>query len=377
MSTDLSSGSADESVGKKRARPPQKGATARGAEARSTKRPRTVGVEASSSQSVAAPSLQLQVVPEDRLLKQLNSRVYGIPKHNTADFTVKAVVVHRPSDFEWSQLSWSLNGAAVESGETLSVSRSACQRNRIVATYGTQTAALEIWVFWATVEIKVSDGIPASCHKNFKDIEHAINSNPRTLGVTEGEVDGLLQKCGRICATATFEPAGLNAVLTSGLRFRRKIADGCEVVDGTLSVKTGDDTSDFPLMKQWTLNTENKIFDLDAPNIAGFSGVSYTAETYLNFQQWVEFHKTKCSDDAPWYFVGEFLNFQWDDLNIVGSQSKESVSTKGGGSNPKLNNVHVGNGRVTIPTSARYQVVRGRGRSAGAKITNTGKKSPL
>lgn len=245
-----------------------------------------------------------------RRLPAAPGKQFAIPQdaNGTALFEVDTGPLNNAA--EWANVGWTVNGAGavpIQQGKQLSIPINNTGPFAVTATYQGLQETITLWVIWANLQIHDNGNLPAGCQIDFST--SPINTNPTRLGVEHGVVQGNPEAVGRICAQATMAPAGINQFLTTNLRIRRQIVIEKTWQDANLrTVQNTPDNTNNPNFKQWVLDNADRIFDLDAPNIAWFGAQTIASvETYIHFQQWVEFAGVACSNVADWHFIGEFL----------------------------------------------------------------------
>ncbi|HEX8242708.1 MAG TPA: hypothetical protein VF541_04420 [Longimicrobium sp.] len=213
---------------------------------------------------------------------------------------------------------WTVNGAgaaaAVGDADLLEVNGTVAARLVVRATLGDQHDELTLWVFRVTVDVLVAGNLPgaADCAIDFGLVtpDH-IHTTPRALGRVDGnDSNGRPMAQGRICVRGTLTPAGAHVALRTSFRVVRTITREKTWADGALVTNrtNAGDTNARPDQKQWRVNDNDRIYDLDAPSIACWYPGAAAIETYMSFSQHVTWQGTRCSDDVAWHFIGEYLN---------------------------------------------------------------------
>jgi hypothetical protein len=261
-------------------------------------------------------------------------------KSSSNDVIVEATTSPNNSADEWSQINWSGDSGSAVSGKAnqRKISRSDSKQLHVEAELGGVKDHVDIWVLWATVTNKTSGTTPPNAVQN-----GALLDGTENLGAVS--FDGGKQAAGKVIPIGEITPAGVHAVVKSGWEFKRERMSH-DWDDGVKS-SPGNGTSDYwntawvddtspSSWKKLTPDADDKIYDNDAPNIAGFG--TNDSETYNNFRQWVEWNAAdadtggKCSDKAEWYWQG-----RW----------KKSAS-------PQVELKDVGTGNITLPTDSHY-----------------------
>lgn len=110
---------------------------------------------------------------------------------------------------------------------------------------------------------------------------------------------------GNMYGTVTLTPAGVGDVIKTGwdikrLRMCRDKDDGKKSTQYWDNNWVNDDSHDSDeLLKP----VNNQIYVIDSPNISCV-GNNVSSETNNNFKEWVEWNKTRCSDEQKWYYKG-------------------------------------------------------------------------
>lgn len=176
------------------------------------------------------------------------------------------------------------------------------KRYHVEASLGGVSDSVDVWILWATVTILTSGTTPANSAQF-----GTLYDGTENLGATSYR--GGNGGAGKVAPFAVISPSGVHDVVKSGWAFRRQRISH-DWKDGVKNTAANywntawvDDTS----LASWTRLTpdaDEKIYDLDGPNIAAAGTTDY--ETYNNFKQWIEWGGDRCSDDASWYFQGRW-----------------------------------------------------------------------
>ena len=145
---------------------------------------------------------------------------------------------------------------------------------------------------------------------------------------------------GKVCPIATITPAGVYEIVQAGWDFKRDRWSH-DFKDGTNSssyydTNWTDDTS-LASWKRITPDSDDKIYDLDGPNVLNGDGATSSYETYNNFRQWIEWNGEVCSSKGSvglWYWKGRWKADQ----------------------TPQVTLKEVGTGGITLPSSAYYPI---------------------
>ncbi len=228
-------------------------------------------------------------------------------KKATDDVVVEAKTDPDTPD-TWKQIKWSGDSGdpVPDKPNRRKLPRSASKKYHVVAELGGMTDQLDVWVLWATVEIRTTGTTPANAVQFGAKYDATENLGARVF-------NGGNEARGKVVPVATITPAGVNGVVKSGWAFRRERMthdwdDGVKSSPGNgktdyWNTAWVDDTS-FAEYQKLIPDGDDKIFDRDAPNITGFG--KKTSETYNNFRQWAEWGGETCSDKAEWYWRGRW-----------------------------------------------------------------------
>lgn len=255
-----------------------------------------------STSETCAPTCRLVSLTVVRNATQTHvtgAKNWACVKKDTDDVIVEATTTPNNNDAEWSQINWSGDtGSAVpDHPNQRLLSRSTSQRYHVEAELGGVRDHVDVWILWASVTILTSGTTPANAVQYGARYDGTENLGAQSY-------DGGNSAVGKVVPVATILPAGVNAVVQAGWSFEReKMRHDFE--DGVKDASRWDtawqnDTSDASFQRL-TPDTDDKIYDRDAPNISNF-GQSDSYERYDNFRQWVEWDGTRCSDYAGWYW---------------------------------------------------------------------------
>ena len=201
-----------------------------------------------------------------------------------------------PSDF----ITWD-GGDAGDDQLHRNVPKDSSEKTVVTANCGSSDGHVNIWILWATIEIKTDGSTPGNAVQNGTDYD-----GTETLGPVV--YDGGSKAAGKVVPIATITPEGVNSVVKSGWAFKREKMDH-HFKDGAKDPSDWnenwtDDTSNA----SWTMLTpdnQDKIYDNDAPGINQHLCQS-SYEVYNNYRQWVEWNGDHCSDYAYWYWQARF-----------------------------------------------------------------------
>jgi hypothetical protein len=162
----------------------------------------------------------------------------------------------------------------------------------VTASLGSTSTNLDVWVIWGTVSIKTTGTTPTNAVQFGTLYDGTENLGGQTyFGGTMG--------VGKVVPVAQLTPTRVNKVVKTDWAFRRErwshtFHDGNP--GGMYDTGWTDDTSD-PSFQNLTPDSDDKIYDRDAPNVGPFS--TTCTEIYKNFHQWIEWKGTKVSDGTP------------------------------------------------------------------------------
>ncbi|MBN2592659.1 MAG: hypothetical protein JXA81_04055 [Sedimentisphaerales bacterium] len=254
-------------------------------------------------------------------------------KKATDDVIVEATTSPNTED-AWKQIKWSGDSGAAVPGKLnqRKLSRSDSKKYHVEAELGGVKDDLYVWVLWAEVTILTSGTTPKNAVQFGADYDGTENLGAKSY-------NGGKEARGKIVPVAKISPAGVYNIVKSGWAFKRERMSH-DWDDGN-KTKPGNSTSDYwntawvddtsyAVYQKLTPDADDKIYDRDAPNIAAFG--TNDAETYNNFQQWVEWGGDVCSDKAGWYWKG-----RWD-------KSKA----------PQVTLKDVGTGSIALPNKSHF-----------------------
>jgi hypothetical protein len=290
-------------------------------------------------------------------------RTYVVPKDALDPIFFTATTGPNNSAEEWGRIVWTVNGGfqVLDGGKKISVAGNATGLFTVTATLDGESDSINLWVFWATVDIITAGAIPAGCNLNFDFERSEVPENPRDLG-PYWRLDRALG-VGRICARATFQPAGIRQVLTANLKFCRRIDAEFDCADGrTFGGKPRTDHTKHPSCLQMDLTAQEEIFDLDAPCVYADHRSEFFNELRINFTQWVTFRHVRCSNEAQWHFIGELLAYPPAHLEANPTPSPQQMPTPDHANKTTVVRLIVGTGHILIqPNRLRYEKTGSKG----------------
>jgi hypothetical protein len=228
-----------------------------------------------------------------------------------AEAVIRAVTAPHDSAEEWRQIQWSGDGEPVKgkpNERRLSLEKSA--KRHVEVRVGETSDHLDLWILWAGITILTSGPRPAGSapfdlgmRDNTQDLGAVTYQTVTSSVVNEaaGEFVNNMGASGKVAPVAVLSPKGVNGVVKSGWAFQREVwsrnfMDGRESV-GTNKTWTRDTSK--PAYLRLTPDANDKIYDLDGPDLRWGS---QTSETYNNFRQWIEWNGKTCSEYAAWYW---------------------------------------------------------------------------
>lgn len=229
-------------------------------------------------------------------------------KHDGRSVTVEAVTYPRNSTDEWEQIQWS-GGAPVEGKPNQrQVSCADSKTFRVSAALGPTSESVDIWILWASIEIKMDGMRPKGAApfdpgtRDQSDKLGAVVYPSLTESIVDEEEGRFVRNMGasaKVVPIATLFPKGVSRIVKSGWTFEREVwshnwVDGFPAQSSTPDWRM--DTSK-PVYQRLIPDEGDRIYDLDAPDIR-WGQQSY--ETYNNFRQWIGWHGGTCSDYALW-----------------------------------------------------------------------------
>lgn len=225
---------------------------------------------------------------------------------------VEATTGPKNDESEWKLVKFSgdkgeeVNGKPNRRKYSLAASR----KINVQAKFGDATDSVNIWVIWASVEIRTKGKRPANAapfdkgSRDGSDTLGAVQYKSLSSSVIDEEKGIFVDNMGasaKVAPVATLTPKGIGKVVEFGWAFERQVWSR-NWTDGSPTKNTNQtwtrDTSN-PTYLKLKPDSDDRIYDLDAPDIRWGSK---TYETYNNFRQWIEWNGTKCSDDALWYW---------------------------------------------------------------------------
>jgi hypothetical protein len=258
------------------------------------------------------------------ILNATQTNVTGDKNWATVKKATDDVIVEATTDPNteacWKQISWSGDsGSPGAKANQRKLSRADSKMFHVEAELGGVKDHVDVWVIWVDLEVKIGTGDSIDSGNDAAGLA-AGHKWPAMLGggkklgemTSEGTSLTYAYVVGKIQAKGTLSPPGIEDVVKTGWRNRRKVTNksydnGVE----TDSASDADDTSN----SDWLDNdpksgtSTREIYDLDAPGCSTTrpgTSVDHTAESYLNFVQYVTValdSETQCSDDKKWSYI--------------------------------------------------------------------------
>ncbi len=262
--------------------------------------------------TIPAQLKKLSVVQNATQKNVTGSKNWAAVKKDRAYVIVEATTGPKNNLEEWKQIKWSGDAGEPVPGKPnrRKLPRAVSQKLHVEANLGKIKDYVDIWILWATIEIKTKGNRPtgaAPFDPNTRD-----NSNKLGPVTFKSMISSVIDEkagvfvdnmgaSGKVAPVATLTPAGVHKVVKAGWAFERQVwsrnwSDGRR--HSSSNTTWTRDTSKANYLRL-TPDSHNMIYDLDAPDIR-WGQKSY--ETYNNFRQWIEWNKEKCSDNAPWYW---------------------------------------------------------------------------
>jgi hypothetical protein len=231
------------------------------------------------------------------------------------DVTVEATTAPNNDAAEWAHIRWSAGRGQPAPGKSEPgkpnrriLRGSVSTRYHVGATLGGVADSVDVWILWATIEIKTTGKRPdgaASFDPGSRDNTEKLGAvtyeslSSSVIDEAAGVFVENMGASGKVAPMATLSPRGVHDVLTAGWTFEREVWSQ-NWIDGqkASSSNTGwtRDTSNDRYLRL-TPDVHDRIFDLDGPDLR-WGERSY--ETYNNFRQWVAWNGERCSEYAPW-----------------------------------------------------------------------------
>ena len=223
-----------------------------------------------------------------------------------------------------SVIDW--QAATEDGGDPLksTVSRNDSDKHDVYVTVdGLPISQANVWVLWGTVEILTSGTTPPNAVQ-FGSLYDGTEILGGRLGPS-GSVGG-----GKVVPVAQLSPDGVHAVVSNGWTFKREKI-GRIFIDGTTNLYETTWNPDDSLQEFQNLipDSDDKIYDRDAPDIGSFGATNCT-EKYGIFRQWIEWNdipaSEQFSDGCKWYYTAKWYV----------SGSPQVIVNDVGGGNPSL-----------------------------------------
>jgi hypothetical protein len=305
----------------------------KGAKEAAKKKPATPCKKTKEECPLKPKLVKLTVIKNATQTYVTGAKNWACVKKATDDVIVQATTTPNTED-AWKQINWSGDSGSPVPGKPnqRKLSRASSKKYHVEAELGGVKDDLYVWVLWAEVTILTSGTTPANAVQFGSRYDGTENLGAKAY-------NGGKEARGKVVPVGKIEPAGAHNVVKSGWAFKRKRKshdwnDGSKSSPGNgksdyWNTAWVDDTSSASFQKL-TPDNDDKIYDRDAPNVAAFG--TNDAETYNNFQQWVEWNGEVCSDEAGWYWQG-----RW----------QKSAA-------PQVTLKDVGTGNITLPNKSHF-----------------------
>lgn len=225
------------------------------------------------------------------------------------DFMVNLKAVVEPQvDSAGDLISWS--GGEEIPGFALGrqVHRREPRREKVSAKLGADEEKIEIWVVWASLELRASGKMsptnqvdPGIPNFAFPKLGPLTDEDHFDLGFTRAETAAHVEIVGRI------EPSGADEVFEedSGWTLHQRLTGtSCNNGEGPSNLR--EDAPDDPLRgnQDQSLDEEGRIFYIDAPTLGDGFAVDHTKERYRVFVVFANWNERRGSDQLVWsYFA--------------------------------------------------------------------------
>jgi hypothetical protein len=272
--------------------------------------------------------LSLTVISNATQTNVTGAKNWATVKMATDEVLVEATTIPN-TEACWQAIKWSGDsGSPGDKPNQRKLSRAASKKLHIDAELGGGKDSLDVWVLWATVTINASGTTPANSVQ-FGGIEDgtenlgAVTWNGKTYGA------------GKVGPVAEISPKGVHDIVKSGWDFKRDRMshdwkDGGKNTAANYWNTTWQDDTSLARWKKLAPDGDDKIYDLDGPNIFAAGITDY--ETYNNFRQWIEWNGDRCADNVEWYYQA-----RW----------QKSAT-------PQVSLNEVGTGNITLPAKSHF-----------------------
>jgi hypothetical protein len=202
----------------------------------------------------------------------------------------------------WKSISWSGDsGSPGDVPNQRKLSRATSKKLHVEAELGGVKDSLEVWILWASVTILTSGKTPANSAKFGGDADGTENLGAVVYDSIFSREDGTRYQfvSGKVAVFAIITPNGAGQVIQSGWSLKRERwshdwVDGKKSKEGNTrsslwNTDWVDDTSLAPNL-HLTPDADDKIYDIDGPNVRPGLGQNKSYQTYNNFRQSVEWN---------------------------------------------------------------------------------------
>jgi hypothetical protein len=258
-----------------------------------------------------AKIVKLTVVENATQKNVIGASTWAAVRKKSSAVTIEATTAPDNNAGEWKEIKWSGGSAVKDKPNRRTISCDASGHHTVTAELGGAKLSVDLWVVWATVKIETKGDRPKAAapfdkgSRDNSDKLGAVTYKSATSSLID-EAAGVfvdnMGASGKVVAVATLQPSGVAKALKAGWSFKRQVLsriwiDGVKQEDKKTWTKTWADDTSSPTYQRLTPDADDKIYDLDAPDLR-WGQESY--ETYNNFQQWVEWNGEACSDPVPW-----------------------------------------------------------------------------
>jgi hypothetical protein len=202
------------------------------------------------------------------------------------------------------------------------VSKATSAETPVIATLGTNTLGVDVWILWADIEILTSGNNPPNAP------EFPSQWGGAELGIQQTSDTNIL--AGKICAVATVSPQNCHSVVSNGwlffqFKWTSSFSDGANLPSSSFPPWAAD-----PTPATTTLDGYDKLYLIDGPNLPN---IGTSTEVYKNFFDCVAWNFEPCSTTNNfWHFEGRWKADQ----------------------TPQITLTNLGLGTIAIPTNAYY-----------------------
>jgi hypothetical protein len=222
-------------------------------------------------------------------------------KTNAGDKVIAQASIQPDNQDAAAKIQWTNGSAVAGNAKQRSVDKGTSVETLVTAKIGSDQYSVDIWILWVTITNKMDGTTPPNAVQFGATYDATEN-----LGAIA--YDGGTVAVGKLVPIGKITPAGVHNIVRAGWTFRRDrwthdFNDGVKDSAYFDNDWRGDDSDE--LFQVLTPDTNDQIYDRDAPNIASF-GNKDSSETYKNFRQWIQWHLEPASDYGAWCFQGRW-----------------------------------------------------------------------